>query len=45
MLNGAFTVSHWDSRRDVAIPGDSDQTLSFCIDHLINAYHEAIKSH
>lgn len=45
MLNGAFKVSHWDARRDVAIPGDSDQTLQFCIDHLINAYHAAIKSH
>lgn len=45
MLNRAFKVSHWDSKRDVAIPGDSEATLSFCIDHLLNAYHQSVKSH
>ncbi|MCX6989576.1 MAG: 6-phosphogluconolactonase [Chlamydiae bacterium] len=36
---------HFDDRRDITIPGDVNETLSFCIDHLLNAYHTAVKSH
>lgn len=36
---------HWDARRDVVIPGDTEQTLTFCVDHLLRAYEEAIRSH
>ena len=36
---------HFDERRDIAIPGNVNETLSFCIEHLLNAYHSSIKDH
>ena len=35
----------FDDRRDIAIPGDVNETLSFCIDHLLKAYHASVKDH
>ena len=39
MLN---SIKSWDERRDVALPGDHKETLKFALEHLLNAYKEAI---
>jgi 6-phosphogluconolactonase len=36
---------HFDNRRDIAIPGNVEKTLSFCIEHLLTAYDASIKDH
>ncbi|MBM3207526.1 MAG: 6-phosphogluconolactonase [Chlamydiae bacterium] len=45
MLETNLKFCHFDQRRDVVVPGDTKQTLKFCVDHFLNAYEEAIKSH
>ncbi len=35
----------WDARRDIAHPGDFDETLSFCAEHFVSCAKEAIKMH
>lgn len=35
----------WDDRRDIAHPGDPQQTLAFCVEHFLNCAKEAIKLH
>ena len=35
----------WDDRRDIAHPGDSSETVTFCVEHFINCAKEAIKMH
>ncbi len=35
----------WDDKKDVIIPGSKEATLQFCVEHLLQAYLEAIKDH
>lgn len=35
----------WDERRDIAHPGNKDETIVFCVEHFINCAKEAIKTH
>ncbi len=35
-------INAYDDRRDIAIPGDKQKTLEFCIQHFINKANEAI---
>lgn len=35
----------WDDRRDIAHPGNKEETLLFCIEHFFNCAKEAIKMH
>ncbi|WP_420420851.1 6-phosphogluconolactonase [Simkania sp.] len=35
----------WDDRRDIAHPGNNEETLAFSIEHFINCAKEAIKMH
>lgn len=34
-----------DERRELAIPGDKDQTINFCVDHFIKVALDAIEDH
>ena len=34
-----------DERRNLAIPGDKEKTLQFCVDHFIKCAKEAISDH
>lgn len=40
MLNCLYS---WDERRSLAIPGSEKETLTFCVEHIILAYKEAVK--
>jgi 6-phosphogluconolactonase len=35
-------IKAYDERRDIAIPGDNQETLSFCVDHFIASANESI---
>ncbi len=35
----------WDDRRDIAHPGEKEETLIFAVEHFINCGKEAIKTH
>lgn len=35
-------LKSWDPKRDVAIPGDTEATLQFCINHFLSAYQKAV---
>jgi 6-phosphogluconolactonase len=35
----------WDERRDVIVPGDTQMTLIFCVEHFISLSKQAIKDH
>lgn len=35
----------WDNRRDIAHPGDKEETLTFAVEHFINCGKEAINTH
>ncbi len=39
----ANCIHAWDKRRDIAIPGDELETLTFSVEHFITAYKEAVK--
>jgi 6-phosphogluconolactonase len=45
MLNQGPKLAHWDEWRDIIIPGNTDETLAFCVEHLLQAYHVAIHDH
>lgn len=45
MLNPFFKICHWNAWRDVTVPGDTKDTLTFCIEHLIDSYRAAVKDH
>ena len=45
MLNPSFRISHWNDVRDVAVPGDTKKTLTFCLEHLLDAYASSVKDH
>lgn len=36
-------IHSWDEKRNIAIPGDEQKTLTFCVEHFITACKEAIK--
>jgi len=35
----------WDERRDLAIPGDYQETLRFCVEHFIDICQKSIQKH
>lgn len=39
------SLKSWDDRRDLAIPGDHDATVRFCIEHIISVYKQAVADH
>ncbi|HSX12630.1 MAG TPA: 6-phosphogluconolactonase, partial [Rhabdochlamydiaceae bacterium] len=39
------SLRSWDERRTIAIPGDHDATVHFCLQHLLALYQQATKDH
>lgn len=39
------TITSYDLRRKIAIPGDYEKTLGFCVDHFFEIANEAIAKH
>ena len=35
----------WDERRELIVPGDKEETLTFCVEHFIHTAQEAIAQH
>jgi 6-phosphogluconolactonase len=38
-------LTTWDERRDLIVPGDENQTLTFCVEHFIATCKRAIEEH
>lgn len=36
-------LKHWDERRDIAMPGDTDKTIAFAVDHWLSLAKKAIE--
>jgi 6-phosphogluconolactonase len=45
MLNHPEILHSFDERRNIIIPGDDKQTITFCVEHIIMAYHESVSMH
>lgn len=44
MGNALKQIRNFDQRRDIAVPGDREATLQFCVEHWIAAANEAINT-
>jgi len=47
MENALLTkcIRKWDEKKDIALPGNAEQTIRFSVDHLIHTAIQAIASH
>ena len=43
MMNSHFIS--WDEQRDLAHPGNTPETITFCVEHFINCVKETLKTH
>ncbi|MCH9630783.1 MAG: 6-phosphogluconolactonase [Chlamydiia bacterium] len=38
-------TKNWDERRKIIVPGNKEETITFCVEHFISCANDAIKDH